>query len=104
MHLFTPQVVGLPNCDEIALRGMLALEAALAEHGEPLPAASAAGAVAGRRSRQAYCPDEILSRTLAAIAALQPQAAAIAAPASAAPPAAVSAAPPTVPAVTVASS
>ena len=93
------QVVGLYAQDEVVLRGMLALEAALVAHGARLPAAagsatavtgsggSSAGAAAaaeegvelvqasgtrGRLYRQAYCPEPTLLRTLAEIEAAKP--------------------------------
>ena len=91
------QVVGLHAQDEVVLRGMLALEAALVAHGAPLPAAagsatavtgtggSSAGVAAeegvqlvdasgarGRLYRQAYCPEPTLLRTLAEIEAAKP--------------------------------
>ena len=87
------QVVGLPCCDEVVLRGMLALEAAMVAHGSPLPAAtgsatavavgdggstasaadvSVAVASAHHLYRQAYCPEITLERTLADLEAAKP--------------------------------
>lgn len=73
------QVVGLPCCDEVALRGMLALEAALVAHGQPLPAASGSatavssvGAAAGVSSTEPIATSDV-QPVLAAPAAAAPR-------------------------------